>query len=225
MHLLPRLTGWMLCCLLLMGSGQTAWGQDDAPRVGVTLGLNRATLSAPEASVAPSGRTAFTGGVVVRVWEAGPLSLRPELLLSQKGAVLDSEQATGIEYGAGYLELPVLLHAEAPTLGPVTPYGLAGGFGGLKMFERQQPSESDINISFDTDASFFRRFDAGVAAGLGGHIRFGGQRLNLVVRHSWGLVDVADPPDSLSDPIFSDTPPFPSSATTRAWSLLLRLGL
>lgn len=216
----------MLCGLLLMGGGQqAAWGQDDSPRIGVTLGLNQATLHASDAPVDPSGRVAFSGGVVVRVWERGPVSLRPELLLSQKGAVLDSDSGPGIQYGAGYIELPVLLNAEAPSLGPVTPYGLAGGFGGAKVFERQQPSGTDVNIAFDTGASFFRRFDAGVVAGIGGHIRVGEQRLNLLVRHSWGLVDVASPPNSLDDPLFSDTPPFPSSATTRTWSLLLRLGL
>lgn len=220
-----RLLGILLCCLLLVGGMHSAQGQDDTPRFGVTLGLNRATLSAPDAAVAPSGRYAFSGGLVVRAWAYGPVSLRPELLLSQKGAVLDSDQSTGIQYGAGYIEVPVLLNAEAPSLGPVTPYGLAGGFGGVKVFEGQQPSESEINISFDTGASFFRRFDAGVVAGVGGHLQFGEQRLNLVVRRSWGLVDVANPPSTIEDPIFSESPPFPSSATTRTWTFLLRLGI
>ena len=220
-----RPIGLALCCLLLAGGLQATQGQDDTPRFGFTLGLNRATLSASDAAVAPSARNAFTGGIVARVWEHGPVSLRPELLLSQKGTVLDTDQSTGIQYGAGYIELPVLLNAEAPSLGPVTTYGLAGGFGGLKVFERQQPSESEINVSFDTDASFFRRFDAGVVAGVGGHVQFGEQRLNLVVRRSWGLVDVADPPNTIEDPIFSESPPFPSSATTRTWTFLLRLGI
>lgn len=220
-----RFLGIVLCCVLLTGGMQSAQGQDDTPRFGVTLGLNRATLSAPDAAVDPSGRYAFSGGIVARVWEHGPVSLRPELLLSQKGAVLDADQSPGIQYGAGYIELPVLLNAEVPSLGPVTPYGLAGGFGGIKVFERQQPSESDVNISFDTGASFFRRFDAGLVAGVGGHLQFGGQRLNLVVRRSWGLVDVAGPPNTLEDPIFSESPAFPESATTRTWTFLLRLGI
>jgi hypothetical protein len=220
-----RFVGIVLCSVLLAGGMQSAQGQDDTPRFGLTLGFNRATLSAPDAAVGPSARNAFTGGIVARVWERGPVSLRPELLLSQKGAVLDADQSTGIQYGAGYIELPVLLNAEAPSLGPVTPYGLAGGFGGIKVFERQQPSESEINVSFDTGASFFRRFDAGLVAGVGGHIQFGEQRLNLVVRRSWGLVEVADPPTTLESPIFSESPAFPESATTRTWTFLLRLGI
>ena len=219
-----RLVGALL--LILWGAGvvQPGYAQE-APRFGITLGLNRATLSAPDAPADPSSRYAFVGGVVVRAWQAGPVSLQPELLLAQKGATVDSEDGPGIQYGAGYIELPVLLNVEAPSLGPVTPYGLAGGFGGVKVFERQQPDESDLNVSFDTGESFFRRFDAGVVAGLGGHIRFGEQRLNLVVRRSWGLMNVADPPDPLDDPFFSDGASFPSSAQTRTWSLLLRLGI
>jgi hypothetical protein len=220
-----RVVGSALCCFLLVGAGSPAWGQEEAPRFGITLGLNRASLSAPDAAVTPSARYVATGGVVAHVWRADPVSVQAELLLSQKGATLDSDQSTGLQYGAGYIELPVLLNAEAPSLGPVTPYALAGGFGGVKVFERQQPAEGDLNISLDTGESFFRRFDAGVMAGLGGHIRLGEQRLNLVVRRSWGLVDVADPPDTLDDPFFSDTPAFPASATTRTWSLLLRLGI
>lgn len=210
----------LLACLVLIGAPQASWGQTPS-RVGITLGVNRATLSAPGAATAPSGQFAFTGGLVAQLASVGPVSVRPELLLSQKGGSIETAQG-GLQYSAGYIEVPLLLRADAPTVGPVTPYGMAGGFGAIKVFERQQPSEGNLNIGIDTGASFFGRYDTGLLAGAGFRLGLGTRPLTLVVRRSWGLIDVAQPP---ADQPFREVAPFPSSARTRTWTLLVRLGL
>jgi len=208
--------------LILLGAAGAAQAQDADLQFGATLGVTRATVTAPNAPVAPSGQFAFAGGAVAQMRVAGPVSLRSELLLSQKGTTIETSGQNGIRYGVGYVELPLLVQAEAPTLGPVQPYGAAGGYGAVKLFERLRPSGADVNVSLAPDASFYKRFDAGLTADLGVRLRVGGRRLNLAVRRTWGLVDVAR---DLADPPFQDTAPFPPEARSRTWSLLLRFGV
>jgi hypothetical protein len=209
-----------IATLLLVGllvPGSAPCHGQDGRRVGLTLGVNRVTLTSPNASLA--GNTVFSGGLVVQYPLSRPVSLQAELLLNQKGTAVENEQGGAINYGAGYLDVPLLLHLEAPSVQSVTVYGEGGGFGGIKLFERQTPGDN-ISIPFETGTSFFQRFDAGVLAGLGAMIPIGGQRLNLVVRRAWGLMDVARQVETQP---FSEAP-FPGEGQTRTWSLLLRLG-
>lgn len=214
----PRAFGLLLVLLCVAGTGQA----QDGPQFGVTFGVTRATVAAPDAPVAPSGQFAFVGGAVAQMPVAGPVSLRSELLLAQKGTTIETSGQNGIRYGVGYVELPLLVRVDAPALGPVQPYGAGGGYGAVKFFERLRPSGADFNVALDPDASFYERFDAGLVADLGARIRVGGQQVNLAVRRSWGLVDVAR---DLVDPPFQETAPFPAEARSRTWSLLLRFGL
>jgi hypothetical protein len=190
-----------------------------SPQFGVTLGLNVATLEAPGNL---SSRGMVAGGVVMQMAVAGPLSVQPQLLFSQKGTIVQGQQGASIRYGAGYVDLPVLLRFQLPTLGPVTPYGLAGGFGGVKMFE-QQRAGGDFSLSLpDRGVTFFRRTNAGVTGGLGGTVTFGrDRRLNLAVRYEHGMVDVAR---SVEEQPYQAAP-FPSTAETRTWAIMLRFGM
>lgn len=202
--------------LLAVGASSVR-GQDDL-QYGLTLGFNRATLENTPVDV--SGRTVFTGGFGVRKQVYGPLSLQAELLVSQQGTEIDREGGGAIEYGAGYLELPLSVRAQAPPVGAFTFYGEGGGFGAVKLFERQTAGEGDINTSFDTDTSFYRQTSGGALAAVGAIVEIQGQQINVAVRRSWGLVDVAQ---DIEDQPFPGTP-FPSTGKTRTWSMLLRLG-
>ncbi|MEF8816949.1 MAG: porin family protein [Salinibacter sp.] len=184
---------------------------------GLTLGMNRVTM---QSSAALDGYFVAVGGVMVRQPLAGSLSAQAELLLNQKGARVDGDEGGAIDYGVGYLELPLLLHLKAPSVRSVTVHGEAGGFGAVKIFERQTPGGGDVNVSFDGGTSFYRRTDAGLVAGVGAALPIGGSRLNLTVRRAWGLQDVAR---DVTEQPFSRAP-FPSDGETRTWSLLLRLG-
>ncbi len=190
----------------------------DSPQFGLTFGLNVATLEAPGNL---GTRQVVAGGVVMQVPVAGPLSVQSQLLLSQKGTLVKSREG-GIRYGAGYVGLPVLLRLQLPRLGPVTPYGLAGGFGAVKVFE-QQRSGGDFSLPLpDEGISFFRRTDAGVTGGVGGTITFGrDRRFNVVLRYEHGMVDVARPVEEQP----YEQAPFPETAKTRTLSIMLRLGI
>lgn len=203
--------------LLLVGPASVC-GQA-SPQFGLTFGVNRATMQTPSADL--GGRFTFAGGLALRQPVFGPVALQSELLLNQKGAEVEDESGGGIEYGAVYLDLPLLVHVTTPSVGAVTVYGEAGGFGGVKLFERQTPGTGDLNLPLRAGTSFFRRFDTGILVGVGATIPVRGQRFNLVLRRAWGLVDVAR--DVGTQP-FPDAA-FPSRGETRTWSLLLRLGL
>ena len=208
-------TGFFLLGLFLFVSVPAP--AQEGPQFGVALGLNVATLDAPSAET--SARQLVTGGVVARMGIAGPVGVQGELLFSQKGATVEAN-GDALRYGVGYVDLPLMLRVEGPTLGPVAVHGLAGGFGGVKAFERQRAG-GDLSLPLDLDTSFFERTNAGLTGGLGGMIALGGgRRLNLVVRYTHGLVDVARP---LDDPPIP-TVPFPSEAQTRTVSFLVHLG-
>jgi hypothetical protein len=201
----------------LLAGASPSQGQD-ARQFGLTLGVNRVTMQSPSAGL--GSYFAAVGGVVVRQPMYGPMSAQAELLLSQKGTEVEGTEGGAINYGAGYLELPVLLHLQGPSVRSVALHAEAGGFGAVKVFERQTPG-GDLNVSFDTGASFFRRLDAGIVAGVGAALPLGEQRLNLTVRRVWGLRNVSQ--DRMDQPF--DQAPFPAQGETRAWSLLVRLGL
>lgn len=202
---------------LLLAGGQVVQSQP-SPDFGFTLGVNVTTLDAPgDVGL----RQMAAGGLVAQLPVTGPLSVQSQLLLSQTGAQMGGEGGS-IRYGAGYINVPLLLRVKLPSLGPVTPHGLAGGFGGLKIFE-QQRAGGDLSLSLpDTGTSFFRRTNGGVMGGVSGVISLGnGRRLNLAVRYEHGLVDVAR---SVADQPY-DSAPFPATAQTRTWSIMLQFGL
>lgn len=213
---MPRVVGLLLVTTLLAGGASSAEGQD-LPQYGFTLGYNWTTLESPAELGA---HTAVIGGVVVRQPVYGSLSVQSELLLNQKGAEVYGEDGGGIAYGAGYLELPVLVHLEMPSIGPVTMHAEGGGFGGVKIFERQTPASGELNFALQTGRSFYRRFDAGGVAGVGATVAIRDRRLNLTLRRAWGLVDVGK---EVQDQPFPEAP-FPGSGKTRTLSLLLRFG-
>jgi hypothetical protein len=209
----------VLCVLVLTGlvaGGAPSQGQDTR-QYGLAIGLNRVTLQSPTSGL--DGYFAAMGGFVARQRLYGPVSAQAELLLSQKGTRVDREQGGAIDYGAGYLKLPLLVHLQTPSLQSVVVHGEAGGFGAVKLFERQTPG-GDVNVPIPGDQSFYRRLDAGVVAGVGAALPIGGQRLNLTVRRVWGLRDAAR---EGADQPFPEAP-FPEEGETRAWSLMLRLG-
>ncbi len=166
-------------------------------------------------------RPSYAIGVVLRRPLYGPVALQTELLLNQKGAAIQADGGGAIRYGAGYLDLPLLLHVTGPSLPSVTLHAEAGGFGGVKLFEQQRPGGGGLNFPLRTNTTFFNRFDAGGVVGVGATLTVGERRLNVTARHARGVVDVAQ--DLNEQPL--PAAPFPKKAQTRTWSLMVRLGL
>lgn len=203
---------------LLVGTPRPVQGQEDL-QSGFTLGVNRVTMQSPGFDL--GSYFVFAGGVVLRQSLFGPVSIQSELLLNQKGVEIDSEEGGAIDYGAGYLELPLLIHGRTPPVQSITVHGEAGGFGAIKLFERQTPGEGDLNVPLRTGVSFYRRLNTGVVAGMGATLPFLDQRLHFTVRRTWGLEDVAR---DVSEQPFPQAS-FPAQGKTRTWSLLVRFGL
>jgi hypothetical protein len=188
-----------------------------SPQFGVAFGLNVATV---DGAGDLGTRQMVSGGAVVRLGLVGPIGVESQLLLSQKGTTVEGGGGS-IRYGVGYLNLPVLLRIEGPSFGGVDLYGVGGGFGAVKIFE-QERGGGEFSFPLNAEATFFRRVDAGPTAGIGGTIPLGGERrLNLGLRYEHGVVDVAE---SIDEQPY-DQAPFPASAETRTWSLMLRLGI
>jgi len=150
----------------------------------------------------------------------GPFSVQGELSFDQKGATVEAN-GDAIRYGVSYVDLPLMLRLNGPTLGPVALYGLAGGVGGVKVFERQRAAD-DLSLPLpDPGTDFFERTNAGVTGGLGGTISLRrGRTLNLVVRYTHGLMNVARPIDDQPFAV-----PFPTKAKTRTVSIRVHVGL
>jgi len=201
---------------LLSGAPSPLHAQEGR-QFGVTLGTNWTTMQSPSPDL--DRYFVFVGGVGLKQPLPGPVALQSELLLSQKGAEIRGDEGASIEFRAGYLELPILMHLKAPSFKSITVYGEAGGYGGVKLFERQTPGDN-VSLSFDTGVSFFHRLNAGILAGIGTKVQIRGQTLNLTVRHDWGVPDVARDVDEQP---FEDVT-FPAEGRTRTWSVLLRLG-
>lgn len=210
-----RITTILFFGVLVLGAGpaDAQSGRD----FGATFGFNRATL---ESSVDLGVHSAGAAGIVVRQSLFGPVALQTELLLNQKGTEVDSEEGGGIAYSAAYADLPVLLHVVTPRFRSVRIYGEAGGYGGVKMFERQTPASGQLNISLRTGTSFYRRVDAGALAGIGAMFPFRDRQISFIVRYSRGLVDVARDVDEQPFPEAE----FPKNGKTRTWTLQFRFG-
>lgn len=214
---------WVVLLTVALAPAGSAHAQfaDVSIQWGATLGFNLASLQSDEVDVRT--RTAFTGGLVAQIDGPGPLSLQPELLFAQKGgAVSTTAEGNGeVRYGANYVDLPVAVRVDGPRIQMTRPYLLAGGFGGLKIFERQTAGGGEIRFPIETETSFFRRFNAGALIGLGARLSLGEGRLDVEVRYSRGLVDVAQ---NLEEQAF-ELAPFPRTAETETWGFLVRFGL
>lgn len=180
---------------------------------GVLLGANVATLRASD-SGALGYRTAAAGGFFAEVGGAGPLSVRSELLFSQKGATVTTETNNELTLKANYLELPLLVVGQLPFARAYRPHVLAGPALSLKLYERQ----GGPGFSVDTEQTVFERTDAGMMVGAGASLG-GPGALQLEVRYILGVRDVTrsvttDPLDTL----------LPESGENGVWSIVARLG-
>lgn len=210
-----RVTTILFLCVLVLGAGPA--DAQSGREYGATFGFNRATL---ESSVDLGTHSAAAAGIIVRQSLSGPVALQTELLLNQKGTEVDREGGGGIAYSAAYAEVPVLLHVAAPRFRTVRIYGEVGGYGGVKMFERQTPASGQLNISLRTGTSFYHRVNAGALAGIGATFSLRERQISFIVRYSHGLVDVARDVDEQPFPEAE----FPEDGKTRTWTLQFRFG-
>ena len=103
-------------------------------RVGVMAGASSTTIGGKDAEDAER-RTGFLAGVYLVKPIAGSLSLRPELLFSQKGAKAkfsEDDVQADVDLKLSYIDVPVLLQLEPSTTGSARPHVYAGPSFGFK---------------------------------------------------------------------------------------------
>jgi hypothetical protein len=110
---------WTMGCLvfLAMGSSSVMAEQKESggrgPRFGVEGGFNVASLNGQQTPGAVyASRLGFVGGLFLQLPLGTSLSLRPEVLYSQKGGKIN-----GVDYALDYVEIPVLLNVNV--IGPL----------------------------------------------------------------------------------------------------------
>ena len=159
-------------------------------RVGVTTGVNWATLAGKDA-FNESRRTAFRlGGLVVLPMTAN-LAFQPELIFTLKGSV-EGPQGSQQTFAETYFELPLLVRYQM-TAGRVKPFVYAG--------PSVAHDESCNMISHDANGTnrvpcseivfvlggTFNKWDAGVVVGTGLALDVGGRVLTVSARYDHGL--------------------------------------
>ena len=168
--------------------------------VGVRGGGNVSDLDVHETSgsVASDRLGGFAGGVFAQFDMGEVLAIRPEVVLSQKGARSQSE---GLRFKANmdYVEVPLLLIARLPTTGPVRPYALAGPVVSLES--RCKIELEGINGTVEDDCGSFgqgRFIREGVdfGAALGGGVELARNRLLFLAdaRYTLGITDINGSP-------------------------------
>jgi Outer membrane protein beta-barrel domain len=166
-------------------------------RLGILLGANSATLGGSDADDADR-RTALLGGVYLVKSLSSGLSLRPELLFSQKGAkgtVIDDEQGGSAEVGfeVSYIDVPVLLQLDLGSSGAARPHVYAGPSFGFKTDCKLKGSEGPVEVTLDCDDEAFELESFDLGGVIGGGVRFGLGALQGTVgaRYQHGFSDIA----------------------------------
>src|SRR6187401_774238 len=112
----------------------TAAAQSFGVKGGINVG--RGSVDIPGATVIPSSRTGFGGGLFMEPSSTGPLGLQIEALVSEKGFVISPSSCAssclsifGISTGTvrtTYLEIPILGRFNMRDSGRARPYVIVG---------------------------------------------------------------------------------------------------
>ncbi|WP_158508661.1 porin family protein [Gemmatirosa kalamazoonensis] len=196
-------------CLALAASGtsvaaQTAPAPRGPTRIGVLAGVNIATIHGSD-DEGVSSHVGFVGGAYVSLGLTPVLSLRPELLYSQKGAEtrLSEEGVTAeAKVKLAYVELPVLLVADLPVSGNIKPQLYAGPSFAFRASCTVEASAEGFSFSGSCDdtadgASNVKSFDLG--AMVGGALKFdlkNGGAFAVGARYTLGLTDIGEGADA-----------------------------
>ncbi|HEX4931820.1 MAG TPA: porin family protein [Gemmatimonadaceae bacterium] len=164
-------------------------------RVGIIGGGSSTTIGGKDADDAER-RTGFLAGAYLVKPFAGSLALRPELLLSQKGAkttVVEDDVAAKVELKLTYIDIPVLLQYEpSAAAATVRPHLYAGPSFGFKSNCKLEASAGDISGSVDCDDDFdLKSFDLGGVVGGGIGFPLGGVGATVGARYQHGFSDIA----------------------------------
>ena len=153
---------------------------------GIMAGATVTTIDVDEeaARFTPDYRTGFVLGGFAVFDLLGPVKLRPEVHLSQKGTRVErAGQNNSAALSATYLEIPVLAKLSLPTV--FTPHISAGPAFAFRFLESAQGE------GFRT-GNLFRLTDLGVSLGAGLDLRTSARSFSLDVRYTFGFNNVLE---------------------------------
>lgn len=163
-------------------------------RVGVMGGASSTTIGGKDAEDTDR-RTGLLAGVYLVKPIAGSLSLRPELLFSQKGVkttFAEDELQGDVDLKLSYIDVPVLLQLEPSTQGAARPHVYAGPSFGFKTNCELEASSGEESGSIDCDDGFdLKSFDLGGVIGAGIGFPLGGVGATIGARYQHGFSDIA----------------------------------
>jgi hypothetical protein len=188
----------VLTALLLMSqacAGRKGWSY------GAKAGLNSANIAFADDGF--SQRIRFCGGCYIEFPLSLSVSLQPELLYTQKGAVRDVSVPVWNPDGTfrgnydfrttitlDYIEVPILLTYTLAGAWPVEPYLLGGPSVAFKVEGNSVTQFMGKHLGYDMD--YVRRADWGLIAGGGVGLPTDRAQVALEVRYGLGLAAYSD---------------------------------
>jgi len=152
--------------------------------VGITGGINIATVRGDDVEDVDSRTAGFFGGFVEYPFTP-VVSIQPEFLYTMKGAS-DTYNGYKVTVKLNYVEIPVLLRVNIPTESNVKPFLVAGPGIGFKV-----SSKSEVN-SHEEDIEDVKGTDFGFIFGGGIGFPVGSYMMSVAARYELGLTSVDD---------------------------------
>ena len=209
--------GLFFLAAVLLGSAPAA---AQSVSFGGTVGPNFSTVTTSD-DLSTGIRTTVMFGGVMRLEVPGPVDLQTELLFLEKGTSV-TEGTGQVNYNASYLEVPLQLRFQLPSIWRLDFFGMGGGSFGLKIFETQSVGGT-LETQVGTDTSFYERTDISALAGLGATFDDGPSPISLVIRYMHGFNDVARSVDE--QPFQNSGNVFPNTASLRTVTLAFYFGI
>jgi len=188
--------------IVLSLAGASAFAATPAFGQGIDLGLkggvNFAKLSGDDIEDV-SNRSGFAVGAFLNVSTGGFFSIQPEVLFSQKGAKLQSEDGEAT-MKLSYVEIPVLLKVSPMLVGATgfKPFLYAGPVLGISAGCSISGEDEGISVDVDCGVGDFidtKSTDLSAVFGAGGSFAVGRGTFSVEARYGLGLSDVFDVED------------------------------
>lgn len=158
--------------------------QAQSTQFGIKGGLNISNFIVNEEVAARNIKGGVHGGVFVKIPVTDFFAVQPEVLFTSKGAKYEVGTIDG-EVRLNYLEVPVL---AVINIGPFNVH--AGPYWSYLINTKYRYEQADNAIVVeDSQKSFFKDFEFGLAAGLGIEI----DRVHVGARYNFGLSKIEEP--------------------------------
>lgn len=184
-------TSLVLAVAAALVTASSARAQSRSAEIGVTAGLNLASLAGAETPTEKrTSRSDFMAGVFLIYPSRGPASLQAEIDYSRQGGKLSDQGAEAV-FKINYITIPVMLRLGfSDKIDGVRPALYGGPFIAVKAGCSASFQQGTLNLNGDCGSSSVdvqvNRMDFGVT--LGGEVAYG--PMGVFARYSVGLQSI-----------------------------------